>query len=91
MHDEDAGCHIPGLGCLIGREFVDGGIDEENIGEVIEFGLLDLRLLVDVAVKAQVPALIGPVSVASADCQLELPGMDHTIDRNEATHGTFKT
>lgn len=52
LYDEDTGRHIPGLGCLIGREFVDRGIDEENVGKIIKFGLLNFRLLVYVAVKA---------------------------------------
>lgn len=52
LEHEDTGGEVPGLGRLIGRQFFDGRVDKENVGKVIEFGLLDLWLFIHVAMKA---------------------------------------
>lgn len=40
-------------------------IDEEDIGEIIEFVLGDVGLLVDIAAKPQIPPLVGPITIST--------------------------
>lgn len=59
----DFGGDVAGLRRVGRVQFVDRGADQEAVGEVVEFGLGDVGLFVDVCAEAEVPALVGPVGV----------------------------
>lgn len=66
LEDEDRRSEVAGLGCLVWRELLDGGVDQEDIGQVIELLFGGVGLLVDIAAESQVPPLVGPIAIASA-------------------------
>lgn len=63
LDDEDGLGDITRLCCLIRGQLIDVDVDEEDVGQVIDLGLADVGLLEDVAVDADVPALVGPIAV----------------------------
>ena len=52
LKDKYFGGEVSGLGCLWWRKGFNRGIDQEDVGEVIQLGLGDVGLLVNVSVEA---------------------------------------
>lgn len=63
LYDEDFGGQVAGLVLLGGREVGDLGVDEEDIGELVQVVDRGVGLLVDIAVEADVPSGAGPIGV----------------------------
>lgn len=65
---------------------MDGSPDQKHIREIVQFLFGDVGLLVNVAMEAEIPALIGPVGIgAGIVSKLQLRHICST------THGIFST
>ncbi len=63
LHHKDRPCHISSLSLLRLRQFVNTRVDEEDIGEVVDFLLAQVGDLVNIAMHSNVPTLVGPIAV----------------------------
>lgn len=63
LHNKDGTGHIARLCLLVGRQIFDIDIDKEYIGKVVNLGLANVGLFVNIAMNADIPALVGPVSI----------------------------
>lgn len=66
LNHEDGPRYVAGLGLLRLWEVLDFGINQENVGEIVDLVLVDLGDLVHVSVDPDVPSVVGPVRVRSA-------------------------
>lgn len=66
LYYEDFSRKVSCLVCLIGGQTVDIRVDQKDVGKIVHLFLRDVRLLENIAVDADVPALVSPVRVAPA-------------------------
>lgn len=63
LDNEDGAGEVACLFLLVLRQLVDACVDQKDIGQIIDLFLIDIWELVDIAVEADVPALVGPVRI----------------------------
>jgi len=63
LDDEDGARQVAGLLLLVVGQLGNAGVDEEDVGQVVDLVLADIRELVHIAVEADIPALVGPVGI----------------------------
>ena len=63
LDNENGAGEVACLFLLVLRQLFNASIDQEDIGQVVDLFLIDIRELVDIAVEADVPALVCPVRI----------------------------